>query len=279
LKKSLLTALLTAGVVTLGVGMGIPPRTAANPGTNPPEIAPPAKGNPPGAKPTPETTTPCTIAGRVFDGQDKPVAGAELAVWTDQTRKKEDISSRATSMGDGSFRLTVARAELDRNARLVATAAGHGPDWVVLPNTDQLGDLTLHLAADDLPIDGRVLSLEGRPLAGIAVWNVMVGKRAEGGGLGPWGGMWENRVHPAKSSQHDHGADVPLIGMRPEALGVPLSTTTDKDGAFRLTGFGRERMVSLDVRGPGIERRTLTILTRTDVGSDLAGLGIHPATF
>src|SRR5262249_28825709 len=39
--------------------------------------------------------------------------------------------------------------------------------------------------------------------------------------------------------------------------------TTDKDGHFRLTGFGRERLVQLSLRGPTIEWRQGDVYTMT----------------
>jgi protocatechuate 3,4-dioxygenase beta subunit len=48
-----------------------------------------------------------------------------------------------------------------------------------------------------------------------------------------------------------------------EALSMVTSATTDSDGRFRLTGFGRERVVHLLIRGKAIETAYLEVLTHT----------------
>ena len=50
---------------------------------------------------------------------------------------------------------------------VAAVAAGYGPDWVALKEPG--AELTLRLVKDDVPIKGRVLDLEGRPIAGATV--------------------------------------------------------------------------------------------------------------
>ena len=52
--------------------------------------------------------------------------------------------------------------------QIVATAAGFGPAWVEIVAGRVPDDLTLRLA-EDLPIEGRILDLEGRPVAGARV--------------------------------------------------------------------------------------------------------------
>ena len=57
-----------------------------------------------------------------------------------------------------------------RNARLVVTCEeGAGPDWVQVADADNLEDLELRLASDRTPVEGRVLDLEGNPVAGATV--------------------------------------------------------------------------------------------------------------
>ena len=55
---------------------------------------------------------------------------------------------------------------------VVATAEGFGPSWTSLAGAK--GDVELRLVKDDVPIEGRLVSLEGRPLAGIEVRTLMV---------------------------------------------------------------------------------------------------------
>ena len=50
------------------------------------------------------------------------------------------------------------------SAVVTAVGAGHGVGWAVIGKVDDAGHLTLKLAKDDVPIRGRVVNLEGRPI-------------------------------------------------------------------------------------------------------------------
>src|SRR5439155_27144079 len=119
---------------------------------------------------------------------------------------------------------------------VVATAADRRPDWAAVPTAGSAKELILRLAKDDLPIDGRILSLEGKGLANIPVQVVWVSKNPDGD-LAPW-------IEGVKKGWWFQYKRVP-----PEALGQPASLTTDRQGRFRLAGVGRERLVYLKVLG------------------------------
>jgi hypothetical protein len=68
----------------------------------------------------------------------------------------------------------------------VAIAKGNAPDWEGLGKPDGPGEVTLRLAKDDVPIKGRVVDLEGRPVAGARILVGAVAKRADGGDLKTW---------------------------------------------------------------------------------------------
>src|SRR5262249_51878817 len=59
----------------------------------------------------------------------------------------------------------------------------------------------------------------------------------------------------------------------PIILGGSTSTRTDKDGRFRLTGFGRDRVASLMVRGQGIEYADYKVIARVGPAE---GLRLRP---
>src|SRR5262249_7949001 len=135
----------------------------------------------------------------------------------------------ATTGADGRFRLTAPRNGLVRGRQLVAAADGLGPDWV---GADGLAgkDVTLRLGRD-LPVAGRVLDLEGRPVKG-AVVRVHEVKATPGEDLTAVLKDWEpdsNSVSRLLTKQLD----------QPTAV-VPV-VRTDAEGRFRLRGLGRER--------------------------------------
>jgi RNA polymerase sigma factor (sigma-70 family) len=232
--------------------------------------APDAPAAPPAAQPGRgvEVAQDCEVSGRVFGPDDKPLPGAELFVVT-RGAKKEDLKVKATSGDDGGFRLRVSRAEMERDARLLATAAGHGPDWVLCqPGQGWPDKVTLRLVNDELPIAGRLLDLEGRPLAGIAVQVVSVEKPTKDGDLKPWinYAQWLARGYREDNLQTNPSAPGYFRGLTsisPAALGLPAVVKTGKDGTFRLTGFGQERVVSLAIREENLEYADLTVVTTT----------------
>ena len=142
------------------------------------DSAQPAPRAEPDVTPVPQTLP---IAGRVVDRQGRPVAGAKvyLAVDPDEPLTHAPISPpvRATTGADGRFRFTIDRIELasglarnDHGSVLLAAfAEGYGPAWTEELTIDDPDGNRLELVADDAPITGRLIDLEGRPLPDVTV--------------------------------------------------------------------------------------------------------------
>jgi protocatechuate 3,4-dioxygenase beta subunit len=194
------------------------------------------------------------VSGRVLDPDGKPFAGATLTLWTG-TAKAEAPRTRATTGKDGRFRFAVRRAALQQ-ATVVATAEGYGLDWVELPHPiPNDHEATLRLVRDDLPITGRFLNLEGRGIAGMEVQVRHLEKRADDGDLAPFiaaKGQWDR-------GNYIHGPSMKTL--QADALPMAASAVTDADGRFRLTGFGRERVLHLKIHGKTIETAYVEVLT------------------
>lgn len=182
------------------------------------------------------------VRGRVLDPEGRPVKGAKLflAPRTDVAQKGR--RQLAVSDEAGKFEAALRRADPGEDMILVATAAGLAPDWVAGRDLTGNKEVTLRLVKDDQAISGRLLDLEGRPLANITVDVRWVGK-APGEATGKWiehflamqkKGYWINEDR--------------LFIARPAALGVASSATTDRDGRFKLTGFGRDRVATVFLR-------------------------------
>ena len=194
------------------------------------------------------------VRGRVVDPAGKPVAGATIQVdhYLYRRVKPPGGGPSAVSGADGRYTLVAPRDVLERFARgesrdplhLVASAPGYGPGWAeVADSSGVLKDVTVRLAADDLPIEGRILDLEGRPVAGAEIVTSEL-YDPPGGDLTPWiEGMKANPTGPYEGGLQE----VPFERRR----------TTGPDGRFRLDGVGRERVVMFTVAGPTIA------LTRT----------------
>ena len=105
-----------------------------------------------------------------------------------------------------------------------------------------------------MPIEGRVISLEGRPIpdlsvrvAGIAEFPpAIMNKLRDGDGKNP--AVWERdaqRVRPGREGR------------------IP-SVRTGADGRFRVTGVGRDRVAFLIVEGGSIEQTFAIVSTTAD---------------
>lgn len=225
---------------------------AAVPGPMPPPVAPPVI-LPDGG------TDPLIYSGVVLDDGGKPLAGATLFVST-PTADQFAFLRGGTSGPDGRFRFEVARAAFDKSrqdnpwaaAAVVATADGFGPVWMSaatppLPGVQPADRLTLRLAKDDVAVEGRILSSEGRPVAGAKVQPVSLH-------------YCQNRelVHVPWDS---NAAGPGTMGFTSVQNLFP-AVATDADGRFSLKGLGRDRLVNVVVTGANIASRGLEIETR-----------------
>jgi RNA polymerase sigma factor (sigma-70 family) len=256
----------TGAVAVLRGGPSRPPAVARQDGHDP--VAPPAEKP---AAPAPPAPAILKLSGRALDPDGRPLPGAKLWLgfqgtdWTWSTRVPE---VRATTGPEGRFDLSVSDddPEVTRALRmtsgmpggfgaiqLVATAEGFGPAWTDLvpasseaalrmaretfpagghaPVMVAMGGIELRLVRDDVPVEGRLINLEGRPLAGIEVRTLLV----------------EDPKNP-----------VWLFGA---PSGYFRSAATDTNGRFRLAGIGRDRRAVLGIAGPGIQRDGLQVVT------------------
>src|SRR5262249_27477143 len=111
--------------------------------------------------------------------------------------------------------------------------------------------------ARDLPITGRVLDLEGRPVKDASVHVTTVEAPPEGD-LGP----------VLKTIQRDgnrvFGHPLRAVYMAADP-GIIAPVKTDEQGRFHINGVGNERIAVLRLEGPSIEHQSLYVLTRRDV--------------
>jgi BlaR1 peptidase M56/Carboxypeptidase regulatory-like domain len=205
------------------------------------------------------------VTVQVLNPDGKPAAGAAVYRTSATFRPVEEPGTAVllTRTGpDGSFRLSPAEAKavLDHTAppgytpQIVVTAEGWGPAFVDPSVGD--GSQRIRLVKDDVPIRGRLIDLQGRPVAGATVQLVGILWHPSGN-LDEWLKALKTAKaeDPVTYQTMRHWASDEIPSM------FPAVVTTDRDGRFTIKGVGRERVASLLVTGPGIE--TLFALAAT----------------
>lgn len=200
------------------------------------------------------------VTGRVVDPDGRPVKGAKL-VFVYPLADAAAAKVWATSSPDGGFHFTVAKSleavnpwSVWDSAFVVAAADGYGFAWAQV-RPESAGNLTLHLVKDDLPIQGRILDLQGKPIQGVTVRidnEVTVPTK---GDLTSW--LRANQQDEGQTTAHD------FTNLASAAL-APLfkPATTGADGRFTIHGVGRERVARLRIEGPTIATQVVKAMTR-----------------
>lgn len=241
---------VAAGTVAVGAGILAHREQPSAPAEPPPTAA---------KVPTEKPSATVTLRGRILGPDGKPVKGARLC-WPHlrkmPPRSEDDIEypQRGKTDAEGRFRFELPRTDIHADFRmyLIATADGYGADWMELSADNMHAELTLRLVKEQ-PIEGRILSTEGKALAGIRVGVVSLAATTQGK-LDPFLKAWKQQWGIA-------------FQETPKRLFVPIdkvlsTTTTDKDGRFRLGGVGVERVAGLEVRGRGISQGSLHVIGR-----------------
>ncbi len=210
----------------------------------------------------PEATEAIEIRGLVLDPDGKPAPGARLYL---PVLKGEELRPLAMSDAAGQFRFEVKPADIHlykyllepwQHAHIVAVAEGYGPGIATVGDPANADKLTIRLARDDVAITGRVLDLQGKPLAGASV---------RVGGIGvPKKGDLTAFLKNLKIRTDGYPAEAEFLTNVHHADFARLfpSVTTGADGRFRLRGIGGERIAYLTISGPTIETKEVRALTR-----------------
>jgi beta-lactamase regulating signal transducer with metallopeptidase domain len=155
--------------------------------------------------------------------------------------------------------------------RLTAILPGYGRSITVHPWTTDLRSIVLRLA-DDAPVRARVLNLEGRPIAGVRVdavlvlpskkewidrWLAEIPPHAIFSGVS---GTTDEKVTHMKAIGQTAPAFPAADGLFDTVAGLP-SAVTDAEGKVEIRGLGRERLLLLQIVGPGIAAAKLYVLT------------------
>lgn len=208
--------------------------------------------------PADKPADPVTVRGRVLDPDGKPIEGARLywpRVPKSEPKSEDDIEipQRGKTDSEGRFTIELPRSDIkpDWNLALIAAADGYGVAWADWPAIEKSGELTLRLVKDQ-PIEGRIVTSEGKPLAGVRVNIAELGAMTDGKVdtfIAAWKREWQRALNETTQRMYGPMADIPS-----------MAATTDKEGRFRITGAGVDRLVVLWMRGAGIARESLYVV-------------------
>ncbi len=223
-----------------------------------------------------------TIAGRVLGPDGQPVQGARVVALREfeantSWKKSYEELSETTSGADGSYALQVPRVSERfsdgthfevQSTHVLASKPGFGPDQRLFSEAEKAADL--NLAKAENVIEGQVVDLEGKPLAGIRVRVIEI--RVARTPLDEW--LKHAADNPATFSDEMRmgamgNADMPKLAMFPAnhsitamaSLSYPI-VETDSHGKFRVTGVGDDREVTLRLDGTTISSTLVTAVTR-----------------
>jgi RNA polymerase sigma factor (sigma-70 family) len=203
------------------------------------------------------------VRGRVLAPDGQTVPGAKLYRTPAIEYHAQRYLAREDAMTgrDGRFQFVadrMARLTLDYQRSLyertvvAAAAPNYGVGWLEVPPGGRSDDLTIQLV-DDQPITGQVLDLEGKPVPG-ANLQVLEIRAAVGENLGPWLEAARGKKGLSDQLEQQYLSRV--------TIAPALKFTADAEGRFRLTGIGRNRLVTALLDGPTIVSQRLKILTR-----------------
>ena len=204
------------------------------------------------------------VSGIVLGPDGKPAPGAQVLAmrWLWAAGEAKVPLGRALTDRGGRFTVSFRKSQINRNigqmdqwknTSVIAVKSGSGPDAVSWRDLKDPADTTLRLAADDVPVEGEVVDLEGQPVAGVQVKVVGISK-AKDNDLTPW-------IDAKKNGEDAYHAYRHLAGSVPEFDGFP-QTKTDEQGRFQLRGLGHERVVHIVLEGPTIARTSFQVMTR-----------------
>jgi RNA polymerase sigma factor (sigma-70 family) len=244
--RTIFVGCLAASIVITCIALGQAGQTPnkampAKPGIKDAKVAPVAKK---------ESANTITVSGKVIDPDGKPVAGAKFVVSDDEVEEK---IAPVRSDAEGKFRFEMVYPKTVRNPRqVIASAPGYGLAWLSEPRENVLFELV-----PDLPIKGRVIDLQGKPVGGakVSLHNIHVGTTA----------AFKEFVKNWKKSKNDqdHAASkLDRAIFNRGGLGQAIHTTTATDGTFTMNGCGKDRVVTLLITGDGIADTFADVVTR-----------------
>ncbi|HEV3258655.1 MAG TPA: sigma-70 family RNA polymerase sigma factor [Gemmataceae bacterium] len=273
-----LVVLLAAGVIAMGAGTLArqsavqredPAAAAGANGQSAPGAAPAkAKDDPPptahAQQPKTEDKQHMTVTGRVLGPDSKPVAGASVAVvgrpkgpyeGGNLSSDRTKVLGQAKAAADGRFRLTVMRTSSVRfrEVAVLARGGGHGLGWQDLNPDAGQPEAVVRLLREQI-VRGRLVDLQGQPVAGITLQLGSIGRPAHGEFKG-----------------------IQFSGSAKDVPPWPEPATTDAQGRFVIRGIGRGLGVGLSFHDDRFAYQGVSFNTDDKDGPKEVNKSLEPA--
>ena len=226
--------------------------------------------------------TSITIEGMVFKPDGTAAAGASVRThawwwnWPSQFRRDEGSPPlfETTTGSDGRFSLKLpfgpdeklsdaawkdvwsepSWKRLWNYSAVVASMPGYGGSWVALEQLVPSESITLRLV-NEHPIRGKIIDLEGKPIAGATV-QISSPTDGKAGSLDAWlSGI--RAGEPVWTVYEKAGKSV-----EPKLLGISDKLKADTDGRFEIRGLGPECKLDLAFVGDTVAHREAIACTR-----------------
>ncbi len=199
------------------------------------------------------------FTSKVAGPDGKPFAGAKVYLTRAyNTHNPPPASAKllATTDAAGLFQCQSPPVPSQRREdQIVAVADGYGPA-VVEASKLQPGGVLL-LAKDDVPLQGRVLDIQGRPVPRATIQVV--------GLLWPKTCTFDEWLEKLKVEKAAYSVQYEALGWwsSGDIPALLSAVTADDDGRFVIHGVGRDRIAGLLISGAGIETRFEYAATRS----------------
>ncbi len=218
-----------------------------------PRVVAAALPAPPTANAAPATTL---ARGRVVGPDGTAIPSAKLYLTPAMGFLRHPYSSPqiATTGQDGRFEFTVPDATRRHPQSVItAEASNFGMGWVKVAAADSWDDLTLRLVADDVPIKGQIVDLEGKPVPGATLHLMQINAAPE-----------EDLTRWLKALKTETSEQLSLTQKYLSRMTIAPApkVVTDAEGRFQFHGLGRDRLITVLLDGPTIASQHLYFLTR-----------------
>ncbi|HEX4070775.1 MAG TPA: carboxypeptidase regulatory-like domain-containing protein, partial [Planctomycetaceae bacterium] len=205
------------------------------------------------------------IRGRVLRPDGKPAAGAKVLVLRQlfTVQVKRTPFAKTTAGPNGEFTLRLRKIQpadaMDAGGGLsiAAEAKGFGAEWRLWGPRDVMsGEIVLKLVPE-VPIHGRIVDLEGKPVGGVRVdvlWQNKIDDNFK---------PWLQEVKAADDSPFRQRLRRPVLQMPGYDDESQPPIVTDRDGRFTLTGIGADNVARLVLRGETIAHAALDLVAHS----------------